>query len=81
MGMSTTVSAAEANRQFSRILRAVESGETVIVTSHGRPVARICPVDEDSERRRVSLQHLLDRLATQPAMNLAKTTREEMYER
>jgi prevent-host-death family protein len=58
----------------------VEGGETVIVTSHGRPVARICPVDEERERRRIALQHLLDRLGTQPALNLGKMTRDEIYE-
>jgi len=42
--MSETISAAEANRQFSKLLRAVEAGETITITSHGRPVARLCPV-------------------------------------
>jgi prevent-host-death family protein len=78
--MSTTVSAAEANRQFSKILRAVEAGETVIVTSHGRPVARICPVDEERAQRRIALQHLLTRLEAQPALGLGKMTRDEIYE-
>ena len=78
--MSTTVSASEANRQFSKILRAVEAGETVIVTSHGRPVARIAPVDEERERRRIAVQHLLHRLAAQPALHLGKMTRDEIYE-
>ncbi len=36
-----TVSAAEANRHFSKILRDVRAGETVIVTSRGEPVAQI----------------------------------------
>jgi prevent-host-death family protein len=42
-----TVSAAEANRQFSRILREVRAGETVLVTSRGEPVAKIVPANGD----------------------------------
>jgi prevent-host-death family protein len=85
--MSTTVSAAVANRQFSRILREVAAGETVIVTSHGRPVARISPVQGDDadiarERRTASVLGLLEHLNCQPALNLERSwTRDELYER
>ena len=37
--------AAEANRNFSRVLREVTEGRSYLVTSHGRPVARIVPAD------------------------------------
>jgi prevent-host-death family protein len=40
-----TVTAAEANRRFSKILREVRAGETVLVTSHGEPVATIAPAN------------------------------------
>jgi prevent-host-death family protein len=83
--MSETISAAEANRQFSKILRAVEAGESFTVTSHGRAVARICPIGESDQeaqaRRRAALTRLLERLRQQPAMNLGKWTRDELYER
>jgi prevent-host-death family protein len=35
------VSATECNRHFSKILRDVRAGETVIVTLRGKPVAEI----------------------------------------
>jgi prevent-host-death family protein len=41
--MDKAVSAAEAKRRFSRILREVRDGRSYVVTSHGRPVARIVP--------------------------------------
>jgi len=37
--MDITVS--EAKARFSEILKRVEAGETVVVTRHGKPVARI----------------------------------------
>jgi prevent-host-death family protein len=83
--MSETISAADANRQFSKVLRAVEAGETFTVTSHGRPVARICPISEDAAevqaRRNAAWDRILERLEEQPAVNAGKWTRDELYER
>lgn len=41
-----TVTAADANRYFSRILRRVRGGGIVTITSHGKPVAQLRPFDE-----------------------------------
>lgn len=50
--MTRSISAAEANRQFSQMLRGVrEEGATYVVTAHGRPVARIVPVDTSQTPR------------------------------
>lgn len=78
--MSETISAAEANRQFSKILRAVEAGESFTVTSHGRPVARIVPAADERARRSAALGALLERLRQQPPLNLPKMTRDEIYD-
>ena len=40
----TIVSLARAKAKFSEILNRVESGEEVVVTRHGRPIARISAV-------------------------------------
>jgi prevent-host-death family protein len=45
--MNQAVSATDANRRFSELLRTVKKGRSVVVTSHGKPVARISPVIED----------------------------------
>jgi prevent-host-death family protein len=79
--MSTSVSAAEANRQFSKILRAVEAGDTITITSHGRPVARLCPVNAPDLFRIAARRRLLAWLAEQPTQDLGKWTRDELYER
>ncbi|MBN6745743.1 type II toxin-antitoxin system prevent-host-death family antitoxin, partial [Acidithiobacillus sp. MC2.1] len=46
-----TVTAADANRQFSSVLREVSQGETFTVVSRGRPVATIAPASADHARR------------------------------
>ncbi|RYD22210.1 MAG: type II toxin-antitoxin system prevent-host-death family antitoxin, partial [Spirochaetia bacterium] len=43
--MEEAVSAADANRRFSVLLRGVRDGNSYVVTSHGKPVARILPAD------------------------------------
>jgi prevent-host-death family protein len=46
-----SVSAREANQQFSRILRDVEAGTEIVVTRRRRPVARIVPAQRSRERQ------------------------------
>lgn len=42
-----TVTATEANRQFSRLLREVEAGGRITITKDGRPVAVLVPVGDE----------------------------------
>lgn len=48
------VQAANAKTHFPRLLDAVERGETIIITRHGRPVARLIP--ETSNRAALASQ-------------------------
>ncbi|MGD8969426.1 MAG: type II toxin-antitoxin system prevent-host-death family antitoxin, partial [Anaerolineae bacterium] len=36
---------------LSRYLRQVETGKTVVITRHGKPIGRIVPVSESAEAR------------------------------
>lgn len=45
------VSVRELRNHTRRVVAAVESGEPVVLTVHGRPVAEIVPRRERSERR------------------------------
>ena len=47
--MEEAVSAADANRKFSLLLRGVREGRRYVVTSHGRPVARLIPAGKHDE--------------------------------
>lgn len=82
MEYEETVSAADANRKFSHILRDIRAGYRYVVTSHGRPVARIIPVsDRDQDGGGSGARTaLLERLQRQPVVTTARWTREELYE-
>jgi prevent-host-death family protein len=42
--MSSTVGAFEAKTHLSALLDRVERGEEIVITKHGRPVARLAPM-------------------------------------
>lgn len=75
-----TISAADANRHFSRVLREVSQGEHVTVMSRGRPVATIAPVRGSGGERQAAKRMLLERLRQQPAVGARDWTRDELYE-
>lgn len=75
------VSASEANRSFSSLLRQVSQGKRFTVQSHGRPVATIAPVDADTSSRAASRRALLARLTSQPATGEPRSwQRDELYD-
>jgi prevent-host-death family protein len=79
--MDEAVSAADANRSFSRLLRRVREGKSVLVTSHGRPVARIVPIGAHDDRTAQGARaSLLSRLRAQAVVDVGRWTREELYE-
>jgi prevent-host-death family protein len=84
-----TISAADANRHFSKILREVAAGEPVIVTSRGKPLIKMAPVEDEEKReaervakeRQAQWEAHLARLAAQPVMNIPITwTRDDIYD-
>ena len=42
----------EAKTQLSKLLAAAEAGEEVIIARHGKPVAKLVPVEEVRPKRR-----------------------------
>jgi len=79
-----TISAADANRHFSNLLRQVSQGETVTILSHGRPVATISPAVEAGELdhdRAQARARLLARLNREPALGERNWTRDALYDR
>jgi prevent-host-death family protein len=83
--MDELISAAEANRSFSRLLRGVREGHSYLVTSHGQPVARLLPANGEGEHemrlRAAALEALIARVRAQPAVDIGRWTRDELYER
>lgn len=76
-----TVTAADANRKFSSVLRDVSQGEIFTVVSRGRPVATISPAKSADAQRGASKAALIARLRKQEACGERNWTRDELYDR
>jgi prevent-host-death family protein len=74
------VTAADANRRFSELLRTVRDGRSVVVTSHGKPVARIVPITQQDRTSQGARVALLTRLRAEPVTKVGRWTRDELYE-
>jgi prevent-host-death family protein len=58
------VSTAEAKNRLPELIRAVEDGEQVVITRHGRPVAQIAP--PPPERRKARFDGMKGRIQLFP---------------
>jgi prevent-host-death family protein len=76
MALEERILAAEANRCFSRLLRGVRERRSCVVTAHGRPIARLAPIQEaaseDERLREAAKRELLARLERQPAVDIGR---------
>lgn len=81
--MSEFISAAEANRHFSQVIRGVrEDRATYVVTAHGKPVAKIVPVtdERDTAVREAARKEMLERWASRPLLVIGPWTRDELHD-
>lgn len=76
--MDRSISASEANQHFSELLRSVADGECFTVTSRGRPVARLLPIDRVQQQRAV--ERLLDFVERLPLRTAGNWARDDLYE-
>ena len=58
------VSTAEAKNRLPELIRAVEGGEQVVITRHGRPVAQLAP--PPAERKKVQFDGMKGRIRLLP---------------
>ena len=70
------VSTAEAKNHLPKLIRAVEAGEQVVITRHGRPVAQIAP--PPAERRAVRFDGMKGRIRLLPGWD-DPITEEELF--
>ena len=76
--MDKAISATEANQRFSELLRDVANGESFTVTSRGRPVARVIPVEVEDQQRKI--KRLLQKMARRPIRYTGPWKREDLYD-
>ena len=69
-----TVGIRELRDGLSRFLATVRSGTTVTITDHGRPVARIVPIEEPT-----ALERLITEGLVQPATNRRRSLPEPVH--
>jgi prevent-host-death family protein len=75
-----TISASEANRQFSSLLRDVSQGEVVTILSRGKAVASIVPVNTMVKQRQDAKHRLVERLRQRKVTGQRDWTRDELYD-
>jgi prevent-host-death family protein len=78
--MARAVSAADANRNFSHLLREVREGRSYVITTHGKPVAKIVPFSKDDRVVARARGVLLARLREEPVIDVGRWSRDELYE-
>ena len=78
-----TVSAREANQQFSRLLGEVVDGAEVVITRRGQPVATLAPYRGTpmTPEREAAIERLLALGRKGFSMGGIRATRDEMHER
>lgn len=70
------VSVREFKSHLSEYLRRVQAGEDVVITSHGKPVARLTPPIKEREQE-ADHKELLRRLQNIPGVRLGKDGKPE----
>jgi prevent-host-death family protein len=90
-----TVTARQANQQFSRLLSEVVAGEEVVITHRGRPVATIIPYGSRqateqvlppgpppmTPERKAAIERMLEWMQKGWHLGGIRATRDEMHER
>ncbi|MDZ4363930.1 type II toxin-antitoxin system prevent-host-death family antitoxin [Brevundimonas sp.] len=81
--MERTITATDANREFSRVFNEVANGETYVVTARGKPLVRIAKLESpvaDEAARRAKVHALVDELGNLPLRAPGRIIREDGYE-
>jgi prevent-host-death family protein len=80
-----TVSARQANHQFSSLLSRAERGEDILITKHNKPVAVLSPYRQPAmtAERKKAIEHAVQFMKTGLRWGeiLPRFTRDEMHDR
>jgi prevent-host-death family protein len=77
------VTAREANQRFSKLLAEVAAGGEVVITRHGKPVARLVPVvgATQSRQRAAAVRRMVQAMKRGVDLGGLTFRRDELYER
>jgi prevent-host-death family protein len=78
-----SISAREANQQFARILGEAASGEEIVITRRGQPVAVLSPYRAPAmtPEREAAIEQLLEMMRRGIVRGARRFSRDEIYER
>jgi prevent-host-death family protein len=75
-----TITSANANRNFSRLLKDVGNGHEITILSRGTPVAKIVSIKNAALHKNEMKRHLLARIKNQAVTGSRNWTRKELYD-
>lgn len=78
--MTTQIAAFDAKQKLSELLNRAHGGETIVITRHGVPYAKLVPIETPANRDEAK-RNLMERLRHQVSLNLPPVPREQLYER
>lgn len=78
--MVEIISASEANRQFSALLRGIGKGTVYHITRHGNTIARLVPANDSNSSADAVRKQLLAELREGPGYDIVPWTRDELYD-
>jgi prevent-host-death family protein len=82
--MDKEVALREANQQFARYVRAVEAGESFVITRRGKPIARLVPVEPGrrvlTPEQQAARARALERMRQGWDLGSYKFNRDELYD-
>jgi prevent-host-death family protein len=80
----SSITSTEANRSFSKLLSNARKGQATEITVRGQVVAKIVPIEKRQKalnaKEQKEWQGFLERLRSQPALNLPRINRNELYD-
>jgi prevent-host-death family protein len=82
--MTKTLTLRDANQNFSRCIREVESGEEFVIMRNGKPVARLTPVSNLrvlTEKQKEALSHFREVVREGWSLNSGPLDRDALHER
>lgn len=82
--MPKTVTLRDANQNFARYVREVESGHELVITRHGVPVAKLIPAGGRrvlTAEQQAALERTRKRLKKGWPLGIGKLDRDSLYER
>lgn len=78
--MEKAISAADAKRKLSQVLRDVREEQSYVVTSYGKAVARIAPFKNDGAIAASARASLLSRLRAERVVKIGRWKRDDLYD-